>query len=82
MSYIKANHPEMAETSIGTDRIPVTGTYDSVNDKMSQDVNVTFNEDLKDVVLCLNKLNNNLEKLLIMVGEISGIEGEQIWVTS
>ena len=78
MSNIKSNNPEIPETSVSTTRIPATGTYDSINDKMSQDVNITGSLELKDIVQGLNKINTNLEKLLIMVGEISDISGDEL----
>ena len=78
MSNIKSNHPEIPSTSVSTDRTPVTGTYNSVSDKMSQDVNITGSFELRDIVQVLNKINVNLEKLLIMVGEISDISGDEL----
>ena len=72
MSNIKSVHPELLEETAGTTRKDVTGTYDSVKDKMSQDINIHSSEELESIMNCLNTISGTLlrmEELLQAIAE-------------
>ena len=73
MSNIKVTTPELLpETSSPTtDKKKVTGTYNAPSDKFSMDIS---SKELSALLDQAAMLNEKLAKILIILGEISGIE--------